>query len=200
MVRIGRSHHDGRGRHGHLLRTRRRAPQGLRQVARAPGGGGLPAPAPRRRGGLRGRGPGQERPREAARVRRLAERERGTGRGAQGLRAGPPRSLQAPARGGLHGLPPPHASREGGPGEAPEGRAVKVELKPYFRAWEKLRIPYNLSLVVILIVTLIPSVAAMRGIFFQPLTLLSWLIGAVGANILFLAAPLAEAYLDWLGI
>jgi hypothetical protein len=71
------------------------------------------------------------------------------------------------------------------------------ELKPFFRAWEKLRIPYNLILAAVLLLSHLPLMGAA---FFRPMPLLIWLLGAVGANVLFLAGPQAEAYLDWLGI
>src|ERR1041385_194251 len=69
-------------------------------------------------------------------------------------------------------------------------------LKPIFRRWEKLRLVYNLILAVVLFLS---HGLSMGLAFFHPLTLLIWLVGAVLANLCFLAGPLAEAYLTWLG-
>jgi len=72
-----------------------------------------------------------------------------------------------------------------------------VTLKPYFQRWEPLRVWYNLILFVVLVVSHVPY---MGVAFLEPMVFLIWLAGAVLANICFLAGPLAEAYLSWLGI
>lgn len=82
-------------------------------------------------------------------------------------------------------------------GTAPEPRAGMEALKSFFRGWEKLRLSYNLILAGILLVSHLP---VMKGEFFTPMALLIWLVGAAIANLCFLAGPLAEAYLYWLGI
>jgi len=76
-------------------------------------------------------------------------------------------------------------------------KALSDFVKPVFIKWEKLRIPYNLILALFLILTYGPS---MGWRFLHPFVLLIWLIGAVLANLCFLAGPLAEAYLAWLGL
>ena len=75
--------------------------------------------------------------------------------------------------------------------------AVSEFVKPIFVKWEKLRIPYNAVLAVVLVLSHAPRMG-MR--FIYPLPLLVWLIGAVLANMCFLAGPTAEAYLAWLGL
>jgi len=75
-------------------------------------------------------------------------------------------------------------------------KALSDFAKPIFLKWERLRIPYNLILAFFLIL----FHGIVMGIrFFHPFALLIWLIGAVLANLCFLAAPLVEAYIAWLG-
>jgi hypothetical protein len=80
-----------------------------------------------------------------------------------------------------------------------EGRLNSLSdfLKPIFLKWEKLRIPYNLILALVLILSHGQSMGAR---FFHPLALSIWLTGAVLANLCFFAGPLAEAYIAWLGL
>ena len=73
----------------------------------------------------------------------------------------------------------------------------EVDMKPFFQKWEKLRSWYNVILGTVLVVSHAPH---LRMSFLDPMALLIWLIGAVLANICFLAGPLAEAYLSWLGV
>lgn len=68
--------------------------------------------------------------------------------------------------------------------------------KPVFLKWEKLRIVYNLILLVILLISRIP---AMGNNIFEPWALGSWLVGAVLANLCFFLGPLSETYIAWLG-
>jgi hypothetical protein len=75
--------------------------------------------------------------------------------------------------------------------------ALSEFVKPIFLKWEKLRISYNVILALVFIQT---QGASMSGRFLQPMVLLIWLIGAVLANLCFLAGPLAEAYAGWLGL
>ncbi len=72
-----------------------------------------------------------------------------------------------------------------------------IDLKPFFQKWEKLRLWYNLVLLVVLLISHVPR---MGHEFFAPMSLLIWLVGAVIANICFLAGALAEGYLSWLGV
>ena len=76
-------------------------------------------------------------------------------------------------------------------------QALSEFLKPIFRRWEKLRPVYNLILALVLFIS---HGLSMGLSFFYPLTLLIWLIGAVLANFCYLAGPLAEAYLAWVGL
>jgi hypothetical protein len=70
-------------------------------------------------------------------------------------------------------------------------------VKPIFIKWEKLRPVYNTCLlVVLLVINLFPGFIGT----FSPIIVLIWLIGAVIANILYLAGPTAEAYIAWLGL
>jgi len=73
----------------------------------------------------------------------------------------------------------------------------EVDMKPFFQKWEKLRSWYNVILATVLVVSHAPH---MGVLFLEPMALLIWLIGAVLANICFLAGPLVEAYVSWLGI
>ena len=70
-------------------------------------------------------------------------------------------------------------------------------VKPIFMKWEKLRIPYNLILALVLILS---HGASMGWRFLHPFVLLIWLIGAVLANLCFLTGPVAESYIAWLGL
>jgi len=74
---------------------------------------------------------------------------------------------------------------------------MEMNLKPFFLRWEKLRPWYNVILAAVLVVSHAPH---MGVLFLEPMALLIWLIGAVLANICFLAGPLVEAYVSWLGI
>lgn len=67
--------------------------------------------------------------------------------------------------------------------------------RPVFVRWERLRIPYNALLAMLV---LLP----MAGGFSWPDLgdLLVLLMGAVLANLCYLAGPAAEAYLAWLGL
>jgi len=76
-------------------------------------------------------------------------------------------------------------------------QALSDFLKPIFRRWEKLRVVYNLILALVLFLS---HGLNLGRAFFDPLILLIWLIGAVLANFCFLAGPLAETYLAWVGM
>jgi len=64
-----------------------------------------------------------------------------------------------------------------------------------FLRWERLRVPYNALLVA---VVLLPTGGEFR--WPDPGDLLILLMGAVLANLCFLAGPVAETYLAWLGL
>src|SRR5262245_1287098 len=115
MVCLRRPDLDGRGRLRDLLRPRRRAAQGLGQVARPRRGGGLPAPARRGRRSGRGRACRCERAHEAGRVRGGARAARWAGRRAPGVRPRAPRCLQGSARGDVRGRATAHAPGQSGP-------------------------------------------------------------------------------------
>lgn len=76
------------------------------------------------------------------------------------------------------------------------GGVLSHVLKPIFYKWEKLRLPYNLILAVIL---LLSHGLNLKWQFFHPIWLSIWLAGAIGANLCFFAGPLVESYLTWLG-
>lgn len=69
--------------------------------------------------------------------------------------------------------------------------------RPIFLHWERLRIPYNLTLGVM-------TVLFHPGLFnpgdHLALVLVMLGIGCVGANLCFLAAPIFETYVAWLGV
>ena len=69
------------------------------------------------------------------------------------------------------------------------------DIKPVFIRWERLRILYNLML--ILLVLYPYDLATLRLRLPEFLVLL---MGAVLANLCFLAGPIAESYLYWIGI
>ena len=68
-------------------------------------------------------------------------------------------------------------------------------VKPIFLKWERLRLLYNLILAVIV---LFPEGRGIR--LPHPSEMLLLLVGAVLANGCFLAGPVAEAYVAWLGV
>jgi hypothetical protein len=71
---------------------------------------------------------------------------------------------------------------------------MDISTRDVFRAWEKLRIPYNLALVgVSLLIWL--SLESTLG-FVGPLAV--GFRGALIANLLFFAGPIVEAYIRWL--
>jgi hypothetical protein len=81
------------------------------------------------------------------------------------------------------------------PGVEPSAGVMEIA-RPIFLRWERLRIPYNL---VLLAATLIFH----GGMFCFPgawLIVAIFAIGAALANVCFLAGPLVESYLAWLGI
>lgn len=71
-------------------------------------------------------------------------------------------------------------------------------VKPIFLKWEKLRLPYNLILFLVTVLWYSSWREGPRGLVL-PVMVLFLLIGAVLANICFLAGPLAESYITWLG-
>lgn len=77
-----------------------------------------------------------------------------------------------------------------------------ADVKCVFLKWEKLRLVYNPILAIILFVSLPGYGLPFFKSGFQNLApvLFYWLISAVCANLLFFAAPAAEAYARWLGV
>lgn len=75
--------------------------------------------------------------------------------------------------------------------------SLSASLKPIFSKWEKLRIPYNIILAGVLLLT---HGLAMGNQFLQPFPLFVWLAGAILANFCFFAGPVTESYLSWLGL
>ena len=71
-------------------------------------------------------------------------------------------------------------------------------VKPVFLKWEKLRILYNFILFVVTVLWYAGAFSWGRS-YLDPVLLLSLLVGAVLANLCFLAGPIAEAYIAWLG-
>ena len=74
------------------------------------------------------------------------------------------------------------------------------DVKGIFIKWEKLRVPYNLILLITLVVSLATVSQSMRGHFINPSIIIAWLFAAIGANICYFAAPIVEAYACWLGV
>jgi hypothetical protein len=72
-------------------------------------------------------------------------------------------------------------------------------VKPIFLKWEKLRLPYNLILAAILLLSQGGNLSTIL-VLAQSVMLVFWIVGAVLANLCFLAGPLVEAYLTWLGV
>ena len=75
-------------------------------------------------------------------------------------------------------------------------RVVRDLAKPVFIRWEKLRIPYNIVLLGIVLALILQNSAPSRMSLWH---ILHYLIGAVLANICFFAAPAIETYAAWLG-
>jgi hypothetical protein len=76
------------------------------------------------------------------------------------------------------------------------GERPRTETRAVFLKWEKLRLPYN----IVLAVVLVGSYLAYFGTRVPPVPLLwAWLVGAILANICFLVAPAVESYAAWLG-
>lgn len=74
-------------------------------------------------------------------------------------------------------------------------RAVEpVSAAEVFTAWERLRLPYNGLLGLLVVVHVIGGLLAAEA------TLPLMARAAVGANVCFCAGPVAEGYLDWLGM
>lgn len=68
------------------------------------------------------------------------------------------------------------------------------DIKPVFLKWEKLRIPYNIILTLVVLGLVVP----IKGLpHFTEIT--NVVMGAVLANLCFFAAPIVEAYMGWLG-
>src|SRR5690242_1203955 len=98
----------------HVLWPRRRPAQGGGQVAGPAGSRKLSVAAPCREGGGGSRRRGRARSRQTACVRRRPGAPRRTRRGAPGVRTGPARALQVPARGDFSRRAAAHASGQGG--------------------------------------------------------------------------------------
>ena len=75
--------------------------------------------------------------------------------------------------------------------------SLSASLKPIFSKWEKLRIPYNIILAGVLLLT---HGLAMGTQFIRPFPLFVWLAGAILANFCYFAGPVTESYLGWLGL
>jgi hypothetical protein len=77
-------------------------------------------------------------------------------------------------------------------------KEISAFAKPIFLKWEKLRILYNAILLATLLASHLPQMSV--DVFFQPLMLVIWLIGAVLANLCFFLGPAMETYIAWLGV
>jgi hypothetical protein len=78
--------------------------------------------------------------------------------------------------------------------EQPLTTTAKVKL--VFRAWEWLRVWYNLILVVIVLFELGPGFRLLA----LPAVWIDLGMYAIAANIVFFAGPAVESYLTWLGV
>ncbi len=76
-------------------------------------------------------------------------------------------------------------------------KAISDFIKPIFLKWEKLRILYNLILILIVI---LPQGKDIGSKCTAPNILPCLIFGAIAANLFFFAAPIAESYFAWLGI
>lgn len=75
--------------------------------------------------------------------------------------------------------------------------AISDFIKPIFIKWEKLRIVYNL----VLLITVVGFNTMSMGIsVLTPFLLITWVFGAILANFCFLAGPIIESYVSWLGL
>ncbi len=72
---------------------------------------------------------------------------------------------------------------------------LMAQARPVFVRWERLRIPYNALLAMLV---LLPMAGEFRWPDLGDLLIL--LMGAVLANLCYLAGPAAETYLAWLGL
>ena len=76
-----------------------------------------------------------------------------------------------------------------------ERHSMALMLQSIFLRWERLRVLYNLALVC---VVLFPTGGTFQFPSLRELPVLA--IGAVLANLCYLAGPIVEAYLAWLGL
>ncbi len=76
-------------------------------------------------------------------------------------------------------------------------RSVIEEIRKIFVSWELLRIPYNIILIAL---TLVLAIQGSAEIFVSPGFWMFAIQGALVVNICFMAGPVAESYLRWLGI
>ncbi len=70
------------------------------------------------------------------------------------------------------------------------------DVKEIFLKWERLRLFYNLILLIIFLVFMIGKIETFRN----PALVIVWFFEAIGANICFFAAPITESYAYWLGV
>jgi hypothetical protein len=79
---------------------------------------------------------------------------------------------------------------------APFGTGFLPVLRSTLIRWERLRIPYNLILIAIVIVPVGGGPVELPELADLPILA----VGAVLANLCYLAGPAAESYLAWLGL
>ena len=87
---------------------------------------------------------------------------------------------------------PPTVGKSLAPVE-PERRSLDAIAKSVFLAWEKLRIAYIAILAAITLLMIGATGSLSR------LAVLGIVVAAIGANILYLAGPIVETYIRWLG-
>ncbi|WPD23603.1 MAG: hypothetical protein SD837_03380 [Candidatus Electrothrix scaldis] len=71
-----------------------------------------------------------------------------------------------------------------------------IDFKEIFKKWEKLRLVYNLILLIVFVIV----VAGKNKVLWDVGLITGWIFDAIGANICFFAAPITESYAYWLGV
>jgi hypothetical protein len=76
---------------------------------------------------------------------------------------------------------------------------ILEKYKPVFIKWERRRIYYNLILFITFIYALIILDKDIIFKFKSQIVICMWILYGIGANILYLVAPISESYFSWLG-
>jgi len=76
---------------------------------------------------------------------------------------------------------------------------ILEKYKPVFLKWERRRIYYNLILFITFIYALLILDKDIIFKFKPQIVICMWILYGIGANVLYLVAPISESYFSWLG-